>query len=53
MTNHVHLIINSDAESFSSILRDLKRYTSKSILEAIENNIQESRKEWKLFEFKL
>lgn len=51
MTNHVHLIINSDTETLSDILRDFKRHTSKSILEAIENNVQESRKEWMLFHF--
>jgi hypothetical protein len=36
----------------SDILRDLKRHTSKAILEAIQNNPQESRREWMLWIFK-
>jgi REP element-mobilizing transposase RayT len=33
------------------LLRDFKKHTSKKILEAIENNPQESRKEWLLWMF--
>lgn len=51
MTNHVHLIIGSQNEKLESILRDLKRHTSKELLHAISNNIQESRKEWMLWMF--
>ena len=49
MTNHIHLIIRSK-ESFllPNIMRDFKTYTSKVILTAIQENIQESRKEWLL-----
>lgn len=36
----------------SDILRDLKKFTSKEILKAIEKNPQESRKEWMLATFK-
>ncbi|MEP7197569.1 MAG: transposase [Saprospiraceae bacterium] len=47
MTNHVHLIFSSvDPGKHSNILRDLKKYTANSILEAIKLNPKESRKEW-------
>jgi len=52
MSNHVHLIMGSHQQLMSDILRDVKRHTSKKIVEAIANNTQESRKEWllKLFQ---
>ena len=34
------------------MLRDFKRHTSKKVIEAVENNPQESRKEWLLCMFK-
>ena len=40
MTNHAHLIISSEADNLSSILRDLKRHTAKALLRAIEENQQ-------------
>ncbi|OUJ74541.1 REP-associated tyrosine transposase [Hymenobacter crusticola] len=51
MTNHAHLIISSEQDNLSSILRDLKRHTSKTILQAIQENMQESRREWMLWMF--
>ncbi len=47
MTNHVHLIARAE-EGFllQNILRDMKKHTSLQIIEAIETNPQESRKEW-------
>jgi REP element-mobilizing transposase RayT len=50
MSNHLHLLIRSSTDSLSDTLRDFKSYTSKKILEAIEDST-ESRKEWmfKLF----
>ena len=51
MTNHAHLIISSEAENLSGILRDLKRHTAKEVLRAIEENAQESRREWMLWLF--
>lgn len=51
MSNHVHLIISSEHNHLSFILRDLKRHTSKSILKAIQENSQESRREWMLWMF--
>jgi REP element-mobilizing transposase RayT len=52
MSNHVHLIIGTTDKPMQDILRDIKRHTSKTILKAIEDNIQESRKDWMLSEFK-
>ena len=48
MTNHVHLIISSDTNKLEHIVRDLKKYTSKQIIKAIQENNSESRKEWML-----
>ena len=53
MTNHVHLIIRAGGENLlQDILRDFKKFTSKTIIKVIEKNIQESRKEWLLQQFK-
>ena len=46
MTNHVHLIISSNTNKIEDIVRDLKKYTSKKIIAAIQENLTESRKEW-------
>jgi REP element-mobilizing transposase RayT len=46
MTNHVHLIISSETNTLSNILRDFKKFTSGEIISAIGNNAQESRKDW-------
>ncbi|MFD0793381.1 transposase [Mucilaginibacter litoreus] len=51
MSNHVHLIIRSDDKPLQDILRDIKRHTSKTIIKAIEQNLQESRREWLLWFF--
>jgi len=48
MSNHVHLILSAKNHDSSDILRDFKKYTSKQIIAAIENNKQESRKDWML-----
>ena len=45
MTNHVHLIISSSTNKIEDIVRDLKKYTSKQIISAIQQNPTESRKE--------
>lgn len=53
MTNHVHLILRAGGEILlQDILRDYKKFTSKAIIKAIEENFQESRKEWLLQQFK-
>jgi putative transposase len=46
MPSHVHFIFRSKNDQPSELLRDFKRHTSKKIIEAIEENPQESRKEW-------
>jgi len=54
MTNHLHLIAGvKEGYNLSEILRDFKKYTSKSIVQAISENPIESRKKWLLnrFEF--
>lgn len=52
MPSHIHFIFRSGKGEPSELLRDFKRYSSKKLLEAIENNPQESRKEWLLWMFK-
>ncbi|WP_273566754.1 REP-associated tyrosine transposase [Maribacter halichondriae] len=51
MPSHVHLIIRSANEDPAGLLRDFKKYTAKQLLKAIEENPQESRKEWLLRAF--
>ncbi|WP_040495913.1 REP-associated tyrosine transposase [Fulvivirga imtechensis] len=53
MTNHVHLIICSE-EGYNQedILRDFKKFTSKKLVSVIEDNNQESRKNWMLWLFR-
>ena len=48
MTNHVHLIISSNNNKIEDIVRDQKKYTSKKIIKAIQENNTESRKDWML-----
>ncbi len=52
MSNHVHLICSSPAGNLSDILRDFKKFTSKAIIEAIEQSRNESRRNWMLWIFK-
>lgn len=53
MSNHLHAIIGTNCEEviISDILRDFKKYTSKNIIKAIQENPQESRKVWLLDKF--
>lgn len=50
MSNHVHLII-SCKEGFkqSDVLRDLKKFTAKTMIKAMEENPLESRKDWMIY----
>mgnify|MGYP000881306266 FL=1 len=48
MTNHVHLIISSHDNKIADLVRDIKKYTSRQIIDLIAQNPQESRKEWML-----
>ena len=52
MTNHLHMIVGTHGSySISDVLRDFKKFTSKSIVKAIKENTGESRKEWLLNRF--
>ena len=48
MNNHCHLIISAKNNNLSDVIRDFKKFTSKSIYRAIEENPKESRKKWLL-----
>ena len=52
MSNHCHFIFSSDNIPLSNIIRDLKKFTAKAIVKAIERNPIESRKRWLLWLFK-
>jgi REP element-mobilizing transposase RayT len=49
MPSHVHLIFRSSNEDPSGLIRDFKGFTARKLIKAIEENPQESRKEWLLF----
>lgn len=49
MTSHVHMIIGIEQRKLESIVRDMKSYTSMRLRKAIQENPQESRKEWMLW----
>ena len=59
MTNHLHMIVGMDNARTNShspsqigdVLRDFKKFTSKGLVKAIEQNQQESRKEWLINRF--
>jgi putative transposase len=51
MPSHVHLIFRSSFGDPSGLMRDFKGFTSRKLLKSIEENPQESRKEWLLWMF--
>ena len=52
MTNHVHMIIGRRGPGdLQGIIRDLKKYTSIKIIEAVKDNPQESRKDLLMWMF--
>lgn len=51
MPSHIHFIFRSSIDKPMELLRDFKKHTSKTIIESIKNNPQESRKEWLLWMF--
>ncbi|MCG8410029.1 MAG: transposase [Bacteroidales bacterium] len=51
MPSHVHLIFGTNQEPMQNIVRDLKKYTSKAIVQTIRENPEESRREWMLWMF--
>ena len=49
MTSHIHLILGvKDGFNLSDVIRDCKSYTSRHIRKSIEQNQQESRRDWLL-----
>ncbi|MRX41996.1 transposase [Flavobacterium sp. LC2016-23] len=52
MSNHIHLIVQSEDGRLSDLIRDFKKYIAKNILEKIQNS-NESRRDWMLERFKL
>jgi len=51
MPSHIHLIFRSSLGDPSGLMRDFKGFTSRKLLKSIEENAQESRKEWMLWMF--
>lgn len=45
MSNHIHLMVQSEAADLSGFIRDFKNYTSRKFLEII-NTEEESRSKW-------
>lgn len=52
MPSHIHFITYSEGGELSNVLRDLKSYTAKVLMKSIQDNPQESRKEWLLNMFR-
>src|SRR3989344_1633354 len=52
MRNHVHLLFRSLENNPSGLIRDFKGFTSRKLIQAIQNNPDESRKEYLLKQFK-
>ena len=48
MSNHIHLIASARNHDLNDVLRDFKKFTSKTLITAIAKNPQESRKNWML-----
>ena len=47
MTNHLHMILGvKEGTTIGDVMRDFKKFTSKAVVKAIENNLQESRRDW-------
>jgi putative transposase len=54
MSNHIHLIVQSEKAQLSDIIRDLtglayQKFTASQVYRAIESNPRESRKNWMLW----
>lgn len=49
MTNHVHLILRSKCGKLSDTIRDLKKFTTNTIIDEIKKD-KESRRKWLLTE---
>lgn len=49
MPSHIHLIFRAKDSNPGDLIRDLKKHTSKQIQRLIDENSEESRKEWMLW----
>ena len=52
MSNHIHMVVQSNNGKLSNLIRDFKKFTATKILEKIQSE-PESRREWILERFKL
>jgi putative transposase len=52
MPSHIHLVFRSTIQKPDALIRDFKSFTSKKLIALIEENMQESRREWLLNSFK-
>ena len=48
MSNHMHLLVSANNDDLSNLTGDFKRWTSKQIHQVLNNDNEESRKEWML-----
>lgn len=46
MSNHLHLVASARNGDLSNIVRDLKKFSSRQLVKAIETGRRESRREW-------
>lgn len=46
MPRHIHLIFNATYNNLGELIRDFKKFNSKTITQHIISQPQESRKEW-------
>lgn len=54
MSNHIHLIVSAlhpEVNNLSGIIRDFKKFTSNKIIDSIQNESGESRRNWMLWIF--
>jgi putative transposase len=52
MSSHLHLICSAKDGEVGKVIRDFKSFTAKEIIRSIDENPQESRKEWLLYMFR-
>jgi REP element-mobilizing transposase RayT len=50
MSNHVHSVVQCNVDNLSGVIRDIKKFTSKRIIETIQDRT-ESRRHWLLYLF--
>lgn len=50
MTNHMHLIVSSENNNLSGIIRDFKRHSARRLIRSVQNT-SESRRDWILDRF--